>query len=413
MRALHASLVTAVVAAAALSAHAQQGTTFKSNVNMLAVDAQVVDRQGTPILGLLPEDFSVTVNSQQRRVVSATLVQYGASTAPGTAGAITSPISLESVRTPGRVPDDGRVFVIAVDEPSFLTTDMRAAIQAAQRFVMNLRPNDMVGAYMFPFAEPLLDMTHDHGAVAAALNKAVGRRALSSSQFHLTTDEVIEISAGNGDRLQEAFQRECPTLAGQLPDMSCLAAIRAEAMSIGAFSESEAAQRVYGLGELVQSLQSLPGHKTLLLLSGGMLATNRVGGRPDIRSYMKRIGEQAARANVMMYVLHMDNSFTELMSSARSGMADPARQVRSLFGDGAAFAAGLENLASEAGGAYIPIKAGTGDPAFGRVLRETTAYYLLGVEPTPSDWDGRKLMVSVKAAAKGATVRAVREIIAK
>ena len=411
MRRSLAALALGLAALAPLAA--QQGATFKSNVNMLAVDAQVVDRNGAPILGLLPEDFKVTVNNQQRRVVSATLVQYGANASSPAAGAVTSPVLLASVRTPGRVPDDGRVFVIAVDEPSFLTTDMRAAIQAAQRFVMNLRPTDMVGAYMFPFSQPLLDMTHDHGAVAAALGRAVGRRALSNSFFHLTTDEVIEISAGNGDRLQEAFQRECPTPAGGVPDLSCLAAIRAEAMSIGAFSESEAAQRMYGLGELIQSLQSVPGHKTLLLLSGGMLGTSRVGGRPDIRSYMKRIGEQAARANVMTYVMHMDNSFAELMSSARAGAPDPARQMRSMLGDGAAFASGLENLASEAGGAYLPIRAGTGDPAFGRVLRETTAYYLLGVEPTATDWDGRKLMVNVKASAKGATVRAVREIIAK
>ncbi len=69
-----ASLVAAV---ATLSPTlAQQGTTFKSNVNMLAVDALVVDRDGTPILGLLPDDFTVAVNSKARRVVSATLVRY-------------------------------------------------------------------------------------------------------------------------------------------------------------------------------------------------------------------------------------------------------------------------------------------------------------------------------------------------
>lgn len=413
MRAFAASVTAAVVATAVISVRAQQGATFKSNVNMLAVDALVVDRQGTPILGLLPADFSVTVNNQQRHVVTATLVQYDRSTAPPMTGTITSPIALASVRTPGRVSDDGRVFVIAVDEPSFLTGDMKAAVKAAQRFILNLRPADMVGAYMFPFSRPLLDVTHDHGAVAAALERATGRRALSSSIYHMTTDEIVEISAGDSDRLQQVFERECPPPADQPPDMSCKAAIHAEALSIGAYSESEAAQRVYGLGELMQSLQQLPGHKTLMLLSGGMLGTSRVGGRPDIRGYMKRVGEQAARANVMLYVMHMDNSFAELLSSARPGMADPARQMRSLMNDGAAFATGLENLASEAGGVYLPIKSGTGDPAFGRVMRETTAYYLLGVEPTATDWDGRKLMVKVKASAKGATVRAVREIIAK
>jgi VWFA-related protein len=413
MRALGVGVTAAVIAAGLVAVRAQQAPAFRSSVNMLAVDALVIDRQGTPILGLLPDDFSVTVNNQPRRVVSATLVQYGGSTATSAGGAITSPISLEAVRTPGRVPDDGRVFVIAVDEPSFLTGDMRAAVLAAQRFIKNLRPTDMVGAYMFPFSTPLLDLTHDHAAVSAALSRAMGRRDLSNSVYHMTTDEIIEISAGDAARLEEVFQRECPTPEGQPPDVSCKAAIQAEALAIGAFSESEAAQRVYGLGELVQSLQLLPGHKTLLLLSGGMLGTNRVGGRPDIRGYMKRVGEQAARANVMLYVMHMDNSFAELLSPVRGGTANPSRQMRSRFLDGAAFAMGLENLASEAGGVYIPIKAGTGEPAFARVLRETTAYYLLGVEPTATDWDGRKLMVKVKANAKGATVRALREIIAK
>jgi VWFA-related protein len=410
---LRMAAAAAVIAAMTAAVAGQQGATFKSNVNMLAVDALVVDNSGTPILGLLPEDFSVTVNNQQRRVVSATLVKYADSSAPPTTGRITPAMALTSVMTPGRVPDDGRVFVIAIDEPSFLTSDMKAAVRAAQKFLMNLRPADMAGVYLFPFSTPLLDVTHDHGAVAAALERATGRRNLSTGQYHLTTDELIEISAGNEGRLQEVAERECPQIDGQPQDVSCKAAVRAEAMSLGAFSESDAAQRVYGLGELIQSLQAVPGHKTLMLLSGGMLGTNRVGGRPDIRNYMKRVGEQAARANVMMYVMHMDNSFEELMSRARTGSADPAHQMRSMFFDGGAMASGLENLASEAGGVYVPIKAGTGEPAFARVLRETTAYYLLGVEPTASDWDGRKLMVKVKTSAKGATVRVVREIIAK
>src|SRR4051794_33536625 len=89
---------------------AQQTTTFRSNVNMLAVDAMVVDRTGTPILGLLPDDFGVTVNNQPRRVVSATLVKYADSTAPSVSGSITPPMTLASMLTPGRVSDDGRVF---------------------------------------------------------------------------------------------------------------------------------------------------------------------------------------------------------------------------------------------------------------------------------------------------------------
>ena len=100
-------------------------------------------------------------------------------------------------------------------------------------------------------------------------------------------------------------------------------------------------------------------------------------------------------------------------SSAIGPSANPTDRFRTLMGDEAAFASGLERLAAEASGAFFSIKAGSGDLAFGRILRETMAYYLLGVEPTPEDWDGRKLLVKVKSRAKGTTVRALKEVIAR
>lgn len=326
----------------------------------------LVDREGTPILGLLPSDFAVSVNGQTRRVVSATLVKY-ADTETKVAGSITAPMSLASLRTPGRVPDDARLFVIAVDEPSFLTSDMMPAARA---------------------------------------------RSSSSTTCGQTTSSAC-INAGNQSVINDVFRRECPTLPGELPDLSCPFAIRSEASSFASFYEAEVSQRIYGLGTLVASLGALPGHKTLVLLSGGLLSTARVGGRPDVRGFMERIGEQASRANVMIYIVHIDNSFSSMFSAARKRTRQPALQSVMRFSDGGAYATGLEMLASQAGGAYLPVKSGTGAPAFGRVLRETMSHYLLGVEPTAKDWDGRKLMIKVKTTAKGATVRAVREIIAK
>ena len=182
---------------------------------------------------------------------------------------------------------------------------------------------------------------------------------------------------------------------------------------VGAMYENEAAQRLYGLGVAVQDLGVLPGRKTLVLLSGGLMSSNRSGGRPSISGFMGRLGEQAARSNVTTYVLHVDDTFLETFSSAIGPSANPTDRFRTLMGDEAAFASGLERLAAEASGAFFSIKAGSGDLAFGRILRETMAYYLLGVEPTPEDWDGRKLLVKVKSRAKGTTVRALKEVIAR
>ena len=68
-------------------------------------------------------------------------------------------------------------------------------------------------------------------------------------------------------------------------------------------------------------------------------------------------------------------------------------------------------IAGKAGGAFLRIEAGTGENAFNRVLRETGAYYLLGVEPDSTDADGRAHYLRVNVSQKGVTVRVRTEIL--
>ncbi len=411
MRVIAAGSVAAALAALAFSSvSAQQGTTFRSGVNLLAVDAVVVDQTGQPILGLTPTDFVVKINNQVRKIVSADLVRYTTAdnaAAPVMTGAT---VSRGLVRTPGRVPDNTRTFVLAIDEPSFLPDQIKPAARAAQAFIRKLDPNDMVGVYVYPFAKPMLEMTHDHAAVIEKLDHMMGRRDRQPGMHNLTASEIVDINARDSDVWQQAALRECPL---DIFFPMCKEQVRGDAFQLGAMYEMEGAQRVVGISQLIYSLGALPGHKTLVVLSAGLLATTRIGGRPDFQSYMVRLGEQAARANVQPYFIHMDNSFEELMSAANHGSARPELTFRNAIGDAALWANGLERMAGESGGVYLPWKNGTGELVFNRLLRETSAYYLLGVEPTAKDWDGRTLMVNIKTTAKGATVRALRQVIAR
>ena len=47
---------------------------FSSDVDVVAVDVNVVDKQGRPIRGLGVEDFTITVDGGPRRVISADFV---------------------------------------------------------------------------------------------------------------------------------------------------------------------------------------------------------------------------------------------------------------------------------------------------------------------------------------------------
>jgi hypothetical protein len=97
------------------------------------------------------------------------------------------------------------------------------------------------------------------------------------------------------------------------------------------------------------------------------------------------------------------------MATYSAAAARPGRnyvdRFQTMFADRHALGQGLEWLAGKAGGALLRVEAGSGDYAFDRVLRETAAYYLLGVEPADEDRDGKMHFLRVDVSRGGATVR--------
>ena len=103
-RALTAALVAAVVTAGAWlraqtpqasppapstpASQAGQRPVFRSGVDLIAVDAAVVDKDGNPIAGVKPEQFEVTVDGKPRRVVSAEFLEFTTRHRPASIGAV-------------------------------------------------------------------------------------------------------------------------------------------------------------------------------------------------------------------------------------------------------------------------------------------------------------------------------------
>jgi hypothetical protein len=63
---------------------------FRSGVELVAVDVQVVDRDGHPTISLGPEQFDVSIDGRRRLVISADLVRYAQSAAIATASRTSS-----------------------------------------------------------------------------------------------------------------------------------------------------------------------------------------------------------------------------------------------------------------------------------------------------------------------------------
>ncbi len=382
-----ALLAMAAVGVAAAMPQNPQTPIFRSSVELVAVDVQVVDRDGRPITSLGADQFEVALDGRHRSVVSANLVRYSQSATRTSRQTIVAPVP------PDRAPTD-RIFVLAVDQLSFRAGPARQAALAARAFIDRLQPDDLVGLYAYP-PSPQLDLTHDRVAVKARLNKIVGLLDPPLSEFHLSMSEVVDITSADGDTMARVVQRECAR-----GDVVCANQIQAEALAIGGIAELQIAQSFSGLSDLMSGLAHLPGRKTLVLLSGGLLAADRGSGRPNMRAQTQALGHEAAAANTNLYVLHLDQSFLDSYSAESRGT-----NLATAFRDNTVLRQGLEALAGAAGGALFRIDAGTPEHAFDRVMRETSAYYLLGLEVADADRDGRPHFINVKVKGRGATVR--------
>jgi VWFA-related protein len=363
-----------------------QQPTFKSGVDLVAVDVHVVDRQGRPVVDLKAGDFEVRIAGDRREVVSAELISYGAApAATGTPGESTAPAGADAPRL-------RRMFILAVDEHSLHISNAMAAVRAAEKFIDKLQPDDLVGLYAYPTGVATHDLTNDHASVRREVVKIAGLYSEPMGRFNLSPSEAIAIASGDRDTQLMVLRRECPGGGCNQNE------IRNEAIGFAGTIEMRVSQSLGGLRGLVRGLEDVPGRKTLVLVSGGLITTDRGSGRANAAAEISALAREVARANISVFALHLDWSFLEAMS-ARRGLR------LSYFRDANMAATGLEMIAGAAGGAMFRVQGTSPDVAFDRVLRETSAHYLLGVEVAAADRDGRVKPIRVRVNRRGATVR--------
>jgi VWFA-related protein len=399
---LRAPLVAALLACAAAPAEAgpppqdAPQTRIRVAVDVIAVDVQVIDRAGQPVPSLGPEKFTVTINGRRRRVVSAE--QIGSDAGDGQEGAASGASS--------RVP--GRVNMLAVDCISFDATASRDVIESIAQFVRGLQPDDQVGLSAYPNGAQVSPTT-DHAAVLRGLATVVGQRdGPGLSQYHLRPTEIIDMSrdiwTGSGPTLDAVVAREC----GQNPDPNCRYQLLAEVTSTALYYEGQATASLGMLRTLVTQMQGWQGRKTLILVSGGMIASDAPGGRPDLGSMGIKVGEAAAAANTSIYTLFIDSSLHDRYA-AETRRGDRTSDNRGR--DSAVLARWLEQFSGAAGGALFNVLVGNAAPALARIQGELASYYLLGVEPADEDRDGRTHAVTVKVTQPNVTIRGRRWVM--
>jgi VWFA-related protein len=378
--------------------------TFRSGLDVIAVDVQVVDRDGAPVSGLGPDKFDVTINGHRRRVLSAELIESRS------ASSLTPQERATATAGPPVRPTLPRVIVIAIDCLSFDASASQHVIATARQFIDRLPLTDEVGLFTYPYG-PKISPTTDHATVRSSLLTVQGQRDQPSHQFHLRPAEIVDLSgvahfgvSTQNALLQSVVTREC----GDPIEATCQQRLMLEITGAALYYEGQGNAGLGMLRSLLEGLSVVNGRKTVVLISAGMMASDVPGGRPDIGELGILVGKEAARSNTSIYTLFLDTSTIDRFQAQVRG-SDKNLQGESR--DSEVLGRWLDQFSGAAGGALFKVQVGSGEYAFDRVLREISAYYMLGVEPADEDRDGRAHEVKVKTNQKNLVMRGARWIV--
>jgi VWFA-related protein len=379
---------------------------LRTEVALIQVDVNVVDGKGLPVGDLRQDEFTVTVDGKPRPVASSQFVLLKRAPAPQAQAAPRRYFS--SNQGPGQTPTSptGRLFLIVVDSENIGIGGSRAVMAAASRFLDRLTPADRVGLATIPRGGPNAEFTSDLARIRQALGRVVGRSSLFRPAYNIGLSEAFSFVAGNTANWTAVVTREC--LKGMMAKsedaaelQACQSTMEAEAQQMVAESLQRTRDSVVALRALVTALGRLSGPKTLVLVSEGLVVGQEPRYMGDFLSDALPVAEAAARASVTIYVLHLDRSSADYDASAQFSPPTPSE-------DAMMRRTGLDTIAGAARGTMFNI-VGTGDAAFERLERETSGYYLLGIEQTESDQDGKRHKIGVEVTRKGLAVRARRE----
>jgi VWFA-related protein len=381
------ALIPVVLAVAQLAAQSDQAPVFRSGVEVMEVDVTVVDAKGMPIRDLRAPEFTVTIDGQPRRVISAEFISEGLTPVRQAAPVRDPYVSNNTDRRPGRL------IMLAVDRNNIDTQTVRQSLSAMKHFVSSLSPDDRLAVVTIPPPGPSVDFTTNHAQVLDALNGIIGMDDPVSSRFNISNYEAVSFeNRSNPIVTQRLLYRACGDLDPATVS-NCGRDVEQEALALATHIRQSTSQSVSGFAALLKNLRDVDGPKSLIVLSQGLMLE---GSGSEASALAVLAAEARVNVNVLLYDVSVG-------SASQSRISETIAQDRDLR------QAGLETFASRSRGSLFRVVANP-QYIFDRIRNEISAHYMLGVEPIERDRDGKPHQIRVQVNRTGVQIRARRQI---
>lgn len=366
---------------------------FRSGIDSVSVDVIVTDRQGRPVTDLTQADFEVREEGKPQAIETFRLVKVDEDReAPEATRDILS--SADHARELAR--EDNRLLVIFLDDYHTRLQNSWNVRQKLAEFVSQLTPHDLVALTTPLRPASALTFSRNHEATAAQLMNFTGRK-YDYRPLH---------------PLEAQYQNELPQIQERMRNTWTMASLRALCEYMGSFRNgrktllyvSEGMSNTLPAGTQTMGGVRLPGY-TPLGTYGAPEAGTRQNSQQMIESMelindlQVRVFAVANRTNTAIYTIDPRGLANFEYSVADSVGLDMDKRILTQTTDV------LRTIADETDGRAI-VNRNDPLPALQQMIRDGSAYYLLGYTSSSGFRDGKFHEIQVRVKRRDVDIRA-------
>lgn len=379
---------------------AQQPPVFRTGINFVRVDVIVSDKTGQPVADLKQSDFQVTEDNKPQTIETFKLIKLDGGRVPDADGRPPRDIRTDDDEEQEAARDDVRLFAIFLDDYHTRRGASITVREPIARFISTqLGPSDMVGL-MYPLtAVSAVRMTRDHDRIIRGLESFVGRKGDYTPR----------------NRMEELYSNYPAETVEQIRNSVSLTALEGLITHMGSLKEGRKALILVSEGysnilppQLRDQNAQFPGldNPDRDNPQAGVNDVNE-----DRRQFfdsssmslrLREVYDLANKNNVAIYAVDPRGLPTSEFDVSQPTVATQVdRQYLASSQDT------LRTLAAETDGRAI-INRNDLAGGMAQIVRDTSAYYLLGYNSTQAPSDGKFHEIKVRINRPGVQVRARR-----